>query len=93
MEVFKAVPYTPPPKGPAVADDVYPGEEALTLFADGTCAKEFGSFVGIDYLDSQKYFFTYLLPSPRSWEEDHNVLCIITGDGKALTGTAKGDKK
>ena len=71
-------------------DDVFPGEDVLTDFADGACAKAYADYVGIDYLDSRN-FFTYLLPSPRSWEEDdRQVLCLITTTGLALTESVKG---
>lgn len=80
------------PKAGAAAD-VYPGEEALTTFADGACAKAFGEYVGISYLDSD-YYFTYLLPSPRSWDQDdREALCLITTTGKALVGSVKGTAK
>ncbi len=78
---------------PGQSDDLYPGEDALTEFADGACAGAFGTYVGIDYLDST-YFFTYLLPSPRSWESgDHDVLCLATSSQGPLTGSLKGAGK
>lgn len=75
---------------PEIPDDEYPGDEALTNFADGTCAQRFGEYVGVDYLDSD-LFFTYLLPSPRSWqEEDRKVICLVTSAGNQLQGSVKG---
>ncbi len=72
----------------------YPGEDVLKKFADGTCAQRFSEYVGVDYLDSD-LFFTYLLPSARSWEQasDRNVLCFITTTGGTLTSSVKGSKR
>ena len=71
----------------------YPGPELLTNFAQGACAQEFAHYVGTDYRDSS-LFFTYLLPSARSWEQgkDRKVTCFITAAGEPLTGSAKGTK-
>jgi hypothetical protein len=72
----------------------YPGSSQLTTFAQGACAQRFTSYVGVDYLDSSLYF-TYLLPSARSWEQndDHNVICFVTTTGSPLTASVKGSKK
>ncbi len=73
---------------------VYPGDDLLTTFAQGTCAQRFQAYVGIDYLDSS-LFFTYLLPSARGWEQDkdRNIICFVTTTGASLTSTVKGSKK
>ncbi len=74
-------------------EDAYPGDAALARFADGACAAAFGDYVGVDYLDSD-LFFTYLAPSPRSWqEEDRQVICFVTAAGRPLTGSVKGTEK
>jgi hypothetical protein len=72
----------------------YPGEDLLTTFAQGACGQRFGSYVGVSYLDS-KLFFTYLLPSARSWQEadDHNVICFVTTTGGTLTSSVKNSKQ
>lgn len=73
--------------------DTYPGEDDLDAFAQGACAGAFTDYLGISYLDSV-YYFTNLLPSPRSWEDDdHEVLCLITSTGELLTGSVKGIKQ
>lgn len=73
--------------------DTYPGEDELNSFAQGACAGAFTDYLGISYLDSV-YYFTNLLPSPRSWEDDdHQVLCLITSTGELMTGSVKGSKK
>lgn len=91
LESFAAVPF----KAKAgMAESGYPGNEALTAFAQGACAAKFGPYVGRDYRDS-KLFFTFLLPSARSWEQgaDKRILCFITTAGEPLTSTAKGSKR
>lgn len=90
QESIAVLPYQAP-KG---ADpSLYPGDTALSTFAEGGCAQAFGTYVGISYLDSSLYF-TYLLPSARGWEqgEDRSVICFVTTTGPELTSTVKGAK-
>ena len=86
QEAFAVEPYT---KG-----DAYPGDQALTTFADGACLGDYQDYVGVAYQDS-KLFYTYLLPSARSWNEgkDNKIVCIITTTGEQLTASVKGSKK
>jgi hypothetical protein len=72
----------------------YPGDAALKLFADAACAQHYADYVGKDYLDSS-YFFTYLLPSARGWEQqkDRNVVCFVTTTGQQLTASVKNSKR
>lgn len=91
MESYASVDYRPP--GAATPPTDYPGDAALTTFADGTCAARYADYVGIDYRDST-YFYTYLLPSPRSWQDkDRAVVCFITTTGQPLKASLKGAKK
>lgn len=79
---------------PAGGDDsIYPGDAALVAFAKGSCGQAFEAYVGVSYQDSS-LFFTYLLPSARSWEQgkDRTVLCFVMTTGQALTATVKGSK-
>lgn len=71
----------------------YPGSDKLTQFAKSACAQRFTKYVGINYLDS-KLFFTYLLPSPRSWEQgvDRTIICFITSVTGLRTASAQGSK-
>lgn len=86
-EAYALVAYEPPEDTQA-----YPGEDVLDRFARGVCAEEFGEYVGINYLDSD-FFYTYLNPSPRSWQEqDRTTLCFVMAAGKPLVGTVKGSK-
>lgn len=88
-EVYAVVDYEP--VDPEADADVFPGDDALRGFADGRCAQEFEPYVGISYLDSPDLFFTYLLPSPRSWETgDRRVICFVFAAGRQLTGSVRG---
>lgn len=98
-EAYATVTYAPPGADSSSAASAsagggpYPGAQALTTFADGACAAQFGKYVGKTYLDSS-LFFTYLLPSARSWQEDHDetVICFVTQAGGTRTGSAKNSK-
>lgn len=86
-ESFAVLPYEPPD---AETDgEVFPGDDALITFADGRCAEAFGNYSGVPYLDSDLYF-TYLLPSPRSWQVgDREVVCFAFDPGRPLSGSLR----
>lgn len=89
QESYAVLPYQAAGGG---AGDTYPGDDALTKFAEGGCAGAYKTYVGVDYLDSS-LFYTYLLPSARSWEDDdRSVVCFVTSTGEPLQGSAKGSK-
>jgi hypothetical protein len=90
QEAYANVTYLPPA---GVDPSVYPGNQALETFAKGACASAFAGYVGTAYPDSS-LFYTYLLPSARSWSqsEDRSVLCFITTTGATLTASVKGSK-
>lgn len=90
QEAYAAPDYQAPVGGD---NSVYPGDAALASFANGSCAQAFTGYVGVSYLDSS-LFFTYLLPSARSWEQgsDRTVLCFATTTGASLSKTVKGSK-
>jgi Septum formation len=98
-EAYATITYAPPgTQSPSAAASSasggpYPGAQALTAFANGACAAQFGKYVGKSYLDSS-LFFTYLLPSARSWQEDNDetVICFVTQAGGTRTGSAKNSK-
>ncbi|WP_198663531.1 septum formation family protein [Jiangella endophytica] len=86
QEAYAVVAYTGPDGEEAGA---FPGADALTRFADGACAQEFGEYVGTSYLDSS-LFFTYLLPSVRGWEDgDSDVVCFVTTTGAKLDASVR----
>ncbi len=93
QEAYAVVAYPNSGTGSA-APGAYPGGDALDKFAKGACAQRFTKYVGVDYLDSS-LFYTYLLPSARSWEQDNdrNVLCFVTTTGGKLTASVKGSRK
>jgi hypothetical protein len=72
----------------------YPGGDVLDKFAKGACAEHFTGYVGVDYLRSSLYY-TYLMPSARSWQQDDDrtVLCFVTTTGGTLTASVKGSRK
>lgn len=72
----------------------YPGAAALTTFAQSACAQRFGPYVGVSYLDS-KLFFTFLLPSARSWQQgdDRTIVCLVTTTGARITSSVKGSRQ
>jgi hypothetical protein len=73
--------------------DVYPGSDKVTKFADGECLQQFQPYVGDDYRDSS-LFYTYLLPSVRSWAAgDRTVVCLVTTTGQKLTASVKGSSR
>jgi hypothetical protein len=100
-EVYCVLPYssTPPAVGHcnprrfagSLTED-YPGQQALTNFANAACLNEFQPYVGSAYTDSSLYF-TYLYPSPRSWDDatkrDRMVVCVIHTTGAPLTRSVK----
>jgi putative regulator of septum formation len=72
--------------------DNYPGTDVLRTFANGNCLQQFAGYVGVPY-QSSTLFYTYLLPSPRSWAAgDRTVDCVITTTGQELTHSVKGSK-
>lgn len=75
------------------AGDNYPGTKQLETFANGNCLQHYEGYVGVAYQHSS-LFFTYLLPSVRSWAaDDRTVVCVITTTGQRLTSSVKGSKR
>ncbi len=73
--------------------DTYPGPQKLQSFANAKCLQDFAGFVGVPYQQSS-LFFTYLLPSVRSWESgDRTVTCVVTTTGAKLTSSVQGSKR
>jgi hypothetical protein len=69
----------------------YPGDDAVSEEAHGTCADEFEPFVGIAY-DSSKLDVRFLAPTEESWSEldDRTVVCLLFDPAGPLTGSAAG---
>jgi hypothetical protein len=97
QEAYALVDYQPGgASGPSASASggAYPGGDALDKFAKGACAQHFTAYVGVDYLESSLYY-TYLLPSARSWEQnnDRTILCFVTTTGGTLSTSVKGSRK
>ncbi len=86
MEAYQRVTYD--------QGDAYPGDKELGRFADGACLEHYSDYVGSDYQDST-LFYTYLLPTAQSWQnnKDRTIICVITTTGQQLTGSVKGSQK
>jgi hypothetical protein len=71
--------------------DQYPGERELSNRAEIECVAEFADYVGVDLADSV-LFFTYMIPSIRSWQDDDDrtVVCMVLGVGGPLEGSVRG---
>ncbi len=70
----------------------YPTPTKLDAFANAACLDRFAAFDGIPYQQS-KLYFTYLLPSVRSWADgDRTVVCVAETVGRPLTESIKGAK-
>lgn len=77
----------------APGGDNYPGAQSLQKFANAKCLQHFAGFVGVAYQHST-LFYTYLLPSVRSWAAgDRTVTCLVTTTGAKLTSSVKGSKR
>jgi hypothetical protein len=87
-------PATPPRFAGSLTED-YPGEQALTNYANALCLNQFQPYVGSAYTGSSLYY-TYLYPSPQSWDNslkrDREIVCILHTVGAPLTRSAKGSK-
>lgn len=66
----------------------YPGDDEVREFADETCIREFETFVGFDYLQSE-LDLGYFWPTDESWDAgDRAVQCFVYElDGSQSTGT------
>ncbi|HEX3425108.1 MAG TPA: septum formation family protein [Acidimicrobiales bacterium] len=95
QEVFAKVQYGPLGTATTSASTAYPGVTPLETFANGACLQRFAGYVGVDYRYSSLYY-TYMLPSPRSWSSsmnDRTIWCLITTTGQQLTGSVKGSRR
>ena len=84
-EIFGVVAYD---KG-----DVFPGLEALNLFAESACATAFTAYTGASIFDqSMPLTFTWLTPTLGSWndDDDRDILCVLANkDASPLTRSMK----
>lgn len=71
----------------------FPGVSVVQDAAIEGCHDAFEPYVGIDYVSSV-LDFSWLAPTPASWESgDHEIVCIAYDlDLKKLTDTVKGSR-
>lgn len=75
------------------AGSAFPGPQKLETFANAKCLQHFAAFVGVPYQQSS-LFYTYLLPSVRSWAAgDRTVTCVVTTTGAKLTNSVEHAKR
>lgn len=90
-EIYAVVDFAAPATAgttvPAIDLD-YPGEEALTEFAEKTCHREFRTYVGIEAIDS-RLFYSWMIPTLDGWNtaDDRAVVCVV---GDPASGTMQG---
>lgn len=95
QEAYAIVQYTTGDGTTADANATFPGADALTSFANSSCAQRYADYVGVPYTDSS-LFFTFLMPSARGWEsaDDRAVVCLVTTTGgQQLTASVKNSKQ
>jgi len=91
-EIYAVVDFAPPAAATgttvAPAKLAYPGEEALTQFAEAACLREFRTYVGIDAIDS-RLFYSWMIPTIDSWTraDDRSIVCVVGDPG---VGTVTG---
>jgi hypothetical protein len=68
----------------------WPGDDALTVFAEDACTTEFETFVGLPWADSV-VDLAYLQPTVDGWADgQRNVLCYAWIEGDTSPGTLGG---
>jgi hypothetical protein len=76
-----------------MTDGAFPGANAVTAQANGSCADAFPDFIGIAYDDSD-LSISYYYPTKDSWANgDREIMCTVYNDGVKTTGTLKGAKR
>lgn len=71
----------------------YPGAPKLETEANARCLEAFAPYVGVEYQHST-LFYTYLLPSVRSWTaNDRQIVCVITTTGKKMSRSVRNSRQ
>lgn len=76
-----------------MADDTFPGADAVDTAAEDFCGPEFESFVGESWTTSD-YDYQYIVPSERTWNElgDRDIMCMATTlSALPWSGSAEGN--
>lgn len=65
-------------------------DQAVTDAADQGCYDAFAGYIGIDYVDSQYYYYA-LTPLADGWANgDRGVICFVVPESGTVTGSLKG---
>ncbi|OFI38637.1 hypothetical protein BIU82_04820 [Arthrobacter sp. SW1] len=72
----------------------YPGDAVISQKAEDFCDKEFATFIGKAFKDSDLEI-TYFFPTSESWKTgDKEIVCLVGGaGGEQVKGSLKGAKK
>jgi len=80
---------------PAAANASYPGDEAVSEYAEGRCSSEFLGYVGTTS-DRTHYELTYFMPFAFNWAaDDRSVQCVVHPPaGQAtMTGSVRDSRR
>lgn len=68
----------------------YPSDADFTAFIDQQCVPQFGTYVGLSYVESQLELGSFT-PTTGAWDDgDHNVQCVLYDpSGELLVGSMR----
>ena len=76
---------------PAAEGENFPGKAELDAEATTQCVTPFDDYVGIDLLDADGLFFTFIKPSIDSWNDnDRTIVCVAGTTGGLIDQSVKG---
>jgi hypothetical protein len=84
----------PPLKYPGADSTAYPGESAMSRWAESQCTAAFSGYIGVAYSRSS-LTISYFTPTSDGWGGgDHVVNCIVGTEPPAnLTSSLKGSNR
>jgi hypothetical protein len=73
------------------ADGAWPGDDALTMYGETTCATAFTTYTGRDANNDPVLTFGYMLPTADGWANgDHDVTCYaFRSDLATMSGSVR----
>lgn len=76
-----------------MTDEVYPGDDAISEFAEQVCYDAFEGYVGLTYSDSALDYW-YWVPTQETWTQsrDRLITCVLYNPSSQTVGTFKGSK-
>jgi hypothetical protein len=81
--------------GTDMPDGDYPGDAAANTAASTFCAREFASFIGLEY-DASMLKMLYFYPVEESWKamKDREILCFVAEKSEApVRGTLRDSRR